>query len=434
MEVKLEKKEDSKVILEFTMPKADFNKKLDEEFVKNAKYFNIPGFRKGRVPRAIIEKVYGPEVLDDSVVNDIADDEYRKAVEANNLKVVSKPELDVKQIGKDKDLIYTVTVYVRPEATVKQYKGLEIEKCDTKVTSKDLDQKLEQIRDTNARVISVEDRELKDKDIANIDFEGSIDGVKMENGSDKNFDLTIGSKTFIPGFEEQLIGMKLGDTKNIKVKFPDDYQAKDLAGKEADFKVKLNSIKYKELPKLDDEFAKDVSEFETLKEYKESLKKQLEDEKINRAKNEKQSKAIQKLIENVDVKVPEAMIEDQIDQNMQQFKSNLAYQGLTLEKYCELVGSSLEDIRKQFRPSAENDVKLILALEYIEKNEKIEVTDEEIDKKIDELVSKYKKDDQDDITSNAENLKKNENVRQYTKEQIKQDKLLDIVVDSAIEK
>ena len=434
MEVKLEKKEDSKVILEFTMPKADFDKKLDEEFIKNAKYFNIPGFRKGRIPRAIIEKVYGPDVLNDSVVNDIADDEYKKAVEANNLKVVSKPELDVKQIGKDKDLIYTITVYVRPEANVKQYKGLEIEKCDTKVTSKDVDQKLEQIRDTNARVISVEDRELKDKDIANIDFEGYMDGSKMENGSDKNFDLTIGSNTFIPGFEAQLIGMKIGESKDIKVKFPDDYQAKDLAGKEAEFKVKLNSIKYKELPKLDDEFAKDVSEFETLKEYKESLKKQLEDEKINRAKNEKQSKAIQKLLENVDVKIPEAMVEDQIEQNMQQFKSNLAYQGLTLEKYASYVGSSIEDIRKQFRPAAENDVKLILALEYIEKNEKVEVTDEEIDKKIDELVSKYKKDDEDDTTSSTDSLKKNENVRQYTKEQIKQDKLLDIVVSSTIEK
>lgn len=433
MNVKLEKKEDSKVILEFTMPKDEFDKKLDQEFIKNAKYFSVPGFRKGKVPRAIVEKIYGENILDQNVVDDIVDDEYKKAVEENNLKPVSKPQLDVKQIGKDKDLVYTVTVFVRPEATVKQYKGLEIEKCDREVTDKDVDKKLAEVQDKNSRVLTVEDRALQDKDIANIDFDGYIDDKPIEGGNDKGFDLTIGSKTFIPGFEDQLIGMKISETKEIKIKFPDDYQAKDLASKEAKFKVKLNSISYKQLPKLDDEFAKDVSEFTTLKDYKEDLKKKLQEQKTKKVESERQSKVIEKLIQNVEVKIPDDMIESQIDQNLEQFKSNLANQGMTIERYAQAVGSSVEDIRKQFRPSAENDVKLNLALEYIEKNEKIEITDQEIDKKIEELVSQYGVQEKDS-SSKADDFKKNQSVRDYMKEQLKQDKLLKIVVDSAIEK
>lgn len=427
MNVKLDKQEDSKVVIEFTMPKDDFIKQLDIAFTKNAKYFKAPGFRNGKVPRPIVEKMYGDNVLYDAVIDDIADIELKKAVEENKLEVVSKPELDVKQIGKDKDLIYTVTVFVKPDATVKKYKGLEIKKIDVKVTEKDVEKALDDVRDKNARVITVDDRPLQKGDIATIDFEGFVDGKAFEGGKSENYDLTIGAGQFIPGFEDQLIGMKIDEQKDIKVKFPDDYNAKDLSGKDATFKIKLHSIKFKELPKLDDEFAKDVSEFETLKDYKVDLKDKLQKDKQDQAAHEKEAKAIEKLIENTEAKIPEAMIESQIDESLEQFKSNLSYQGLTIEKYLQYMGSTLEDLRKQFRPSAENDVKLKLALEYIGKNEKIEITDEEIDKKIEELSKQYG-------SENGDSLKKNENVRKYVKENLRQDKLLAIVVDSTIEK
>lgn len=427
MNVKVDKQENSKVIIEFTLSKEEFDNQLDIAFKKNAKYFKVPGFRNGKVPRAIVEKTYGEGVLYDSVIDNIADIEYKKAVEENNLEVVSKPELDVKQIGKDQDLIYTITVYVKPEATVKQYKGLEIKKIDVKVTDEDVEKALEEVRQKNARILTIEDKPLKNGDISTIDFKGFDDGKPFEGGSAENFELTIGSGQFIPGFEEQLIGMNIGDEKEIKVTFPEDYQAKDLASKEVTFKVKLNGIKAKDLPNLDDEFAKDVSEFETLKEYKEDLAKKVKEDKEHHAKHEKEHEVIQKLIENVEANIPDAMIEAQIDESLEQFKSNLSYQGITLEKYAEMMNTNIEDLRKQFRPSAESDVKLKLALEYIGKNENVEVTDEEIDTKIEDLAKQYGND-------NSDSLKKNDNVRTYVKNELKQDKLISLIVDSSVEK
>ncbi len=425
MEVKIQKEEHSKVILEFTMKNADFRKEVDKAYSKNAKYFKAPGFRNGKVPRAIVEKMYGEEVLYETVIEDNVDVEYKKAIEENNLEVVSKPELDVKEIGKDKDFVYTVTFFVKPEATVKKYKELEVEKFNTKVTKKDVEEALEAARVKNARTISVEDRALQKDDISTIDFEGFVDGAAFEGGKGENFELTIGSGQFIPGFEDQLIGMEIGTEREINVKFPDDYHAENLAGKNAMFKVKLISIKSKELPKLDDEFAKDVSEFDTLEDYKKDLEKKIKEDKESQAKADKEAKVIEKLVENTEVEIPDAMIEDEIEKMIEQFSTNLSYQGLDINKYCEYMGTTLDAFKDSLRPQAQKDVKLNLALEFIKKAEKIEITDADIDTKIDELAKAYN-------NENSESLKKNENIRNYVKGNLVNEKALSTAVDSAI--
>lgn len=428
MNVKVEKQENSKVVLEFTMDKDTFEKELDKAFHKNAKYFKVPGFRNGKVPRNIVEKVYGEGVLYESVIEDNVDDEYRKAVEENNLEVVSKPELDVKQIGKGKDFIYTVTLYVKPEAKVKKYKGLEVKKIDTKVTKKDVDARLESDRQKNARVTSVEDRKLQKDDISTIDFEGFVDGVAFEGGKADNFELTIGSGQFIPGFEDQLIGMEIGEEREINVTFPEEYHAENLAGKPAMFKVKLISIKEKILPKLDDEFAKDVSEFETLDEYKKDLEKKIKEEKEASAKNAKEMAVIDELVKNTEVTIPESMIEDEVENMVEQFKANLSYQGLTLEQYCGFMNTDVNGFKTNLKPEAEKNVKMKLALEAVAKVEDIKVEDKEIDEKIEDLKKQYGSADTSD------DLNKNENVRHYMEDKIRQDKLMQIIVDAAIEK
>lgn len=427
MSVKIEKQDNSKVVLEFTMSKEDFNKNLDKAFAKNAKYFKAPGFRNGKVPRAIVEKMYGETVLFDSVIEDTVDEEYRIAIEENNLEVVSKPELDIKQIGKDKDLIYTVTVFVKPEATVKDYKGIEVKKFDTKVTKKDIDNALEQARDKNARTVTVEDRALEMKDISTIDFEGFVDDVAFEGGKGENFELTIGSGQFIPGFEEQLVGMKIGEEREINVKFPDEYHAENLAGKDAMFKVKLISIKSKVLPELDDEFAKDISEFDTLEEYKKDVEKKLKEEKEKQAEADKEAQAIEKIVENTEVNIPDSMIEDQMEQMVEQFNANLSYQGLNLETYCKYLGTTVEAFKETLKPQATKDVKLKLALEYIAKTENITATDEDINAKIDELAKEYG-------NENADSLKNNENIKKYMSERVLQDKTLKVVLDNVVVK
>ena len=428
MNVKVEKQENSKVVLEFTMDKDTFEKELDKAFHKNAKYFKVPGFRNGKVPRNVVEKVYGERVLYEAVIEDNVDDEYRKAVVENNLDVVSKPELDVKQIGKGKDFIYTVTLYVKPEAKVKKYKGLEVKKIDTKVTKKDVDARLESDRQKNARVTSVEDRKLQKDDISTIDFEGFVDGVAFEGGKADNFELTIGSGQFIPGFEDQLIGMKIGEEREINVTFPEEYHAENLAGKPAMFKVKLISIKEKILPELDDEFAKDVSEFETLDEYKKDLEKKIKEEKEASAKNAKEMAVIDELIKNTEVTIPESMVEDEVKNMLEQFKANLSYQGLTLEQYCGFMNTDVNGFKTNLKQKKKKNVKMKLALEAVAKVEDIKVEDKEIDEKIEELKKQYGSADTSD------DLNKNENVRHYMEDKIKQDKLMKIIVDSAIEK
>lgn len=427
MNVKIEKQEKSKVVLEFTMPKDDFNKALDKAFAKNAKHFKVPGFRNGKVPRNVVEKVYGEGVLYESVIEDTVDEEYRKALEENKLEPVSRPEMDVKQIGKDKDFIYTVSFYVKPEAKVSKYKGLEIEKVDVKVSKEDVEAELESVRNKNAEIKSVEDRKLQQNDISTIDFEGFVDGVAFEGGKGENFELTIGSGQFIPGFEDQLVGMEIGEEREIKVTFPKEYHAENLAGKDSTFKVKLISIKEKILPELDDEFAKDVSEFETLEEYKKDLKAKVKERKENQAKAERESKAIEKLVENVEVEIPEAMIDHEIEHMIESFAQNLSYQGMSMEQYLEYTNTKMDDFKESLKPNAIKDIKLRLALEFINKAENVVVEDKEIDEKIEELSKQYGSTDSD-------SLKKNESVRNYMREKLIQDKTMALVIDSVIEK
>lgn len=427
MEVKIEKKEKSQVVLEFTMAAKDFDKALDTSFAKNQKKFKVPGFRNGKVPRNVVEKMYGEAVLYETIIEDTVDKEYMKAVAENKLEIVSRPEMDIKQIGSGKDFIFIVTAYVKPEVKVKKYKGLEIKKNEAKVTAADVNAEIEKVREKNAVVEEVKSRALKNGDISNIDFEGFVDGVAFEGGKAEGFDLTIGSGQFIPGFEEQLVGMKIGEEKEINVKFPEEYHSAELAGKDSIFKVKLNSIKEKKLAKVDDEFAKDVSEFETLEEYKKDIKEKLLESKKKQVESQKETDTIEKLVENVEVEIPDAMIETQIDNMLEQFNANLSYQGLDIEKYCEYMGSSKEKFRETLKPNAIRDIKLKLALEYIKENEKVEVEDKEIDEKIIELSKQYG-------DGSADNLLKNENARNYMREQLSQEKTLKIVTDSVIEK
>ena len=427
MKVKIDKKEKSQVVLEFTMEAEEFSKALDKAFEKNQKHFKVPGFRNGKVPRNVVEKVYGEGVLYESIIEDTVDEEYLKAVKENNLEIVARPELNIKQIGSGKDFIYTITTYVKPEINVKQYKGLEIKKVEAKVAAADVNAEIEKVREKNAVVEEVTNRALKSGDISNIDFEGFCDGVAFEGGKAEKFDLTIGSNQFIPGFEDQLIGMKIGEEREINVKFPEEYHSKDLSGKDSMFKVKLNSIKEKKLAKIDDEFAKDVSEFQTLDEYKKDLKAKLLEAKKKQAEAEKETEVITKLVENVEGDIPDGMVETEIDNMLEQFNQNLAYQGLDIEKYCEYMGSSKEKFRETLKPNALRDVKLKLALEFVKKAENVTVEEKDIDDKIIELSKQYG-------DGSAEHLLKNENARAYMREQISQEKTLKIITDSCIEK
>lgn len=427
MKVKIDKKEKSQVVLEFTMEAEEFSKALDRAFEKNQKHFKVPGFRNGKVPRNVVEKVYGEGVLYESIIEDTVDEEYLKAVKENNLEIVARPELDIKQIGSGKDFVYTITTYVKPEINVKQYKGLEIKKVEAKVAAADVNAEIEKVREKNAVVEEITNRALKSGDISNIDFEGFCDGVAFEGGKAEKFDLTIGSNQFIPGFEEQLIGMKIGEEREINVKFPEEYHSKDLAGKDSMFKVKLNSIKEKKLAKIDDEFAKDVSEFQTLDEYKKDLKAKLLEAKKKQAEAEKETEVITKLVENVEGDIPDGMVETEIDNMLEQFNQNLAYQGLDIEKYCEYMDSSKEKFRETLKPNALRDVKLKLALEFVKKAENVTVEEKDIDDKIIELSKQYG-------DGSAEHLLKNENARAYMREQISQEKTLKIITESCIEK
>lgn len=427
MNVKLEKLENSKIVLEFTLTKEEFNERLEKVFAKNAKHFNIPGYRPGKAPRAIIEKTYGEESLNYSVIEDTVDSDFQKAVADNNLEIVSNPELNVVQIGRDKETIYTVTVFTKPEIKIENYKGIEIEKIVKKVTAKDVDAEIEKTLAKNSRNVTVDDRALEEKDVANINFEGFESGVAFEGGKGENFDLTIGGGQFIPGFEEKLIGMKIGEDRDIEVSFPKEYHMESLAGKPVVFKVKLNSITKKELPALDNEFVKDVSEFETVEEYKKSVKAKLEERAEIERKSEKETAVFNKLLASIDVVIPEGMLKEQYEHIKKQTEDELSHQGMTLDIYCQYLGLDKAVLEGNFKAQAEKDVKFKLALEAITAQENIVITDEEIDSKIDILVEQYGKDQE-------ESFKKNPNIRAYLTEQLKQEKVINLVVDSAIEK
>ena len=425
MECKVEKtKNANEVKLNVTIEAEKFDEAIKKVYFKSAKYFNIPGFRKGKAPMNIVEKYYGKEIFYEDAFNEVVPEELEKAVEENKLEVVSRPDIDITQIGKGQDLIFTAVFQTKPEAELGKYKGVEIKKIEYKVTDEDVEHELGHMQEHNSRLISVDDRPVESGDIANINFEGFVDGVAFEGGKAENHDLEIGSNTFIPGFEDQVIGMKIDEEKDIKVKFPDEYFSKDLAGKEATFKVKVNEIKKKELPELDDEFAKDVSEFDTLKELKDSIKEKQQKQNDEKAKYETQDAVIKAVCENVKVDIPSGMIETETENMLKEMEQRLAYQGLKLEQYLQMMGKTKEDMQKEYEPQAKEAIKSRLALEAVIKAEKIEVADIDVDEKIKEMAKNYGKE-------NDEEFLKNENVRNYIKQGLESEKAIEFLVENA---
>ncbi len=425
MECKVEKTENAnEVKLNVTIEASKFDEAMKKVYFKSAKYFNIPGFRKGKAPMNIVEKYYGKEIFYEDAFNEVVPEELEKAVEENKLEVVSRPDIDVTQIGKGQDLIFTAVFQTKPEAELGKYKGVEIKKIEYKVTDEDIEHELGHMQEHNSRLISVDDRPVEKGDIANINFEGFVDGVAFEGGKAENHDLEIGSNTFIPGFEDQIIGMKIDEEKDIQVKFPDEYFSKDLAGKDATFKVKVNEIKKKELPTLDDEFAKDVSEFDTLKELKESIKEKKQKQNDERAKYETEDAVIKAVCENVKVDIPSGMVETETENMLKEMEQRLAYQGLKLEQYLQMMGKTKEEMQKEYEPQAIEAIKSRLTLEAVIKAEKIEVADIDVEEKMKEMAKNYGRE-------NDEEFMKNENVRNYIKQGLESEKALEFLVKNA---
>lgn len=425
MSCKVEKtKNANEVKLEITVKAEKFDEAIKKVYFKSAKYFNIPGFRKGKAPMNIVEKYYGKEIFYEDAFNEVAGEALDEAVKENKLEVVSRPDIEVTQIEKGKDLIFTAIMQTKPEAELGKYKGIEIKKVEYNVSDEDIEHELGHMQEHNSRLITIEDRPVEKGDIATIDFEGFVDGKAFEGGKAEGHDLEIGSNTFIPGFEDQVIGMKIDEEKDINVKFPDEYFSKDLAGKDATFKVKVHEIKKKELPKLDDEFAKDVSEFDTLKELKEDIKNKQQKQNEEKAKYETQDAVIKALCENVKVDIPSGMVEMEIDNMIKDIEQRLSYQGLKLEQYLQMMGKTNEDMRKEYEPQAIEGIKSRLALEAVIKAEKIEATDKEIDKKMKEMAKNYGKEDDKEFL-------KNENVRNYIKQGIESEKAIDFLLENA---
>lgn len=367
----------------------DFEKALQKAYEKNKSKLTVNGFRKGKVPRAVIEKVYGAGVFYEDAANILIPDEYAKAAEESKLDIVSQPEIDVTQIEKGKNFIFTAEVALKPEVTLGDYLGVEIEKVDAKVTADDVKAELEKVREQNARIVDVTDRAVKDKDQTVIDFEGFVDGEAFEGGKGTDYPLTIGSHAFIDNFEEQLIGAKIGEEVEVNVTFPENYQAANLAGKPALFKVTVKEIKVKELPKLDDDFAKDVSEFETLADYKADIKKNLSDKKKEEAKKEKQSRAVAKAVENATMDIPEGMIKLQVNNMVNEFAQRLQMQGLSIDQYIQYMGANPQQFMDSLRPEAETRIKNSLVLEAVSKAENVKVTDKDYEAEIDRMAQMY---------------------------------------------
>ena len=425
MKCKLEKtKNANEVKFEITVEAEKFEEATKKVYFKSAKYFNIPGFRKGKAPMQIVEKYYGKEIFYEDAFNEVAQEALEEAVEENKVEVVSRPEVDIKQMEKGKDLIFTVVMQTKPEAELGKYKGIEIKKIEYNVTDEDVEHELSHMQEHNSRLISIDDRAAEKGDIVNIDFEGFVDGKAFDGGKAENYDIEIGSNTFIPGFEDQLVGMKIDEEKDVNVTFPKEYFSKDLAGKDATFKVKLHEVKQKELPALDDEFAKDVSEFDTLDELKKNIKEKKQEQNEERAKYETQDEVIKALCENVKVEIPSGMIETETENMIKDLENRLSYQGLKLEQYLNMMGKTKEEMRKEYEPQAVEGIKSRLAIEAVIKAEKIEATDKEIDKKIKEMAINYGKE-------NDEEFLKNENVRNYIKQGIESEKAIDFLVKNA---
>ena len=389
MSVKVENLEKNMAKLTVEVDNAEFLKAIDVAYKKNRNKFNLPGFRKGKAPKEMIMKMYGPQVFFEDALNEILDKTYPEAAKESGLEIVSRPEIGVEQIGMDQNVIYTATVAVKPEVTLGEYKGVTVEKAETTVSAKEVNEKLAAELEKNARVVEVE-REIKKDDIATIDFVGSVDGVEFEGGKGEDYPLTIGSGTFIPGFEDQLIGHKAGETVDVKVTFPENYGAKDLAGKEALFVTTIKVVKEKQVPAADDEFASEVSEFDTLDEYKKDLKKTLKEEKEKAATTTNERNVIAKVVENASVEIPAPMLEAQLDNMLYDYQTRLAQQGIPMDQYLQITGQTVEQIKEQMKESAEKNLKTSLVIEAIMEKENITVADERVDEEFKKIAEQYK--------------------------------------------
>ena len=389
MNVKVENLEKSMAKLTIEVAVEEVEKAIEGAYQKQKKNISMQGFRKGKVPRAMVEKMHGVEVFYEDAANILIQQEYPKAMDESGLDIVSQPTIDVEQLEKGKSFIFTAEVAIKPEVELGIYKGVSVTKVDTSVKAAEVNAEVEKQRETNARTVSVEGRGIKKDDIAIIDFDGSIDGTPFEGGKAENHELVIGSHSFIDTFEDQLIGKKVGDDVEVNVSFPEDYHAAELAGKPALFKVKIHEIKMKELPKLDDEFAQDISEFNTLKEYKADLKKKLIEEKEKAAKGAQEDEAIRAIIEDSKMEIPEPMLQLQCQQMVEGMSQQMAQQGLTMDQYFQFTGTSMEQLMEQVKPEATNRIKASLVLEAIAAKEKFEITEEKIEAELLKMAEMY---------------------------------------------
>ena len=389
MSVLVENLEKNMAKLTIEVAAEEVEKALQAAYMKEKGKISIPGFRKGKVPRQMIEKMYGPAVFYEDAANTLIQDNYPSAVDESGIDIVSRPTIDVVQIEKGKSFIFTAEVAVRPEVKLGKYLGVQVTKIDTSVSDDEVAAELEKEREKNARTVTVTDRAVQNGDTAVIDFEGFVDGVAFEGGKGENHPLEIGSHSFIDTFEDQLVGKNAGDEVDVNVTFPEQYQAAELAGKPALFKVKIHEVKAKELPELNDEFAQDASEFDTLEEYKADLKKHLEEQKENDAKRTKEDEAIQKIIDKSSMDIPEAMLDTQCENMINEFAQRIAQSGLSMEQYMQFSGLTLDKLKEQVRPEAETRIKSSLVLEQIAKDENIEVTDDEINAEVEKMAAAY---------------------------------------------
>lgn len=419
------KNENSEITIEVTVAQEAFDKAVNVAYNKNKSRFNIPGFRKGKAPRKIIERQYGEGVFFEDAVNAIVPEYYEKALEELKLEPVSRPEIDLKELEPGKDFVFTAVFAVAPEFELEGYKGIEVEKVNDEVTDEMVEEELKKTQDMNARLVSVEDRPVQDGDTVIIDYKGFVGEDQFEGGTADDQELVIGSGSFIPGFEEQLIGANAGDDVEVKVTFPEEYHSEELAGKDAVFQVKVNEIKFKELPELDDEFAKDVSEFDTLEEYKADLKAHLAEHRKEHAQNEQRDKVIEAVAGLIPVEIPTKMVDAEIDGMLNEFNQQLSAQGLSLEQYVQFTGGSLDALKDQMRPDALIRVKTGLVIEKVMEQEDLEVSEADIEEELQKFAEMQKQD--------IEEIRKifSQDNYAYLKSNLKSRKAVDFLVDNA---
>ena len=428
MSLQVEKLEKNMAKLTIEVPASDLEKALQSAYKKQKNKISLPGLRKGKVPRQMIEKMYGAEIFFDDAANEIIPKAYADAYDECELEIVSRPEINIVQIEKGKPFIFTAEVATKPEVTLGEYKGLEVDKVSTRVTQKEVEAKIEEEAEKNARTVTVEDRAVQDGDEVILDFEGFVDGEAFEGGKGENYPLTIGSGSFIPGFEEQLVGAEAEKEVEVKVTFPEDYHAEELKGKEAVFKCTVHEIKAKELPEIDDEFAAEVSEFDTLDEYKADVKAKIKEQKATDGKRKQEDQAVEQAIKNASYEIPDAMVDTQISQMANDFAQRIQSQGLTMEQYYQFTGMTEEKMNEEFKPQAVKRIETRLVLEAIAKAENIEISDEKLDEEIAKMAEAYKME--------ADKLK--EFMGDAEKKQMKEDmavqEAVTFLVENAVEK